>query len=256
MTNAMASMYGSNLGLQGQMYGADTSRANALTAADVQRYGYDANLFGNLYNTDAGMINNANNNATQRYGYDTNLFGNMYNTNAGMINNANNNATQMYGYDTKLYGNMYNANASMYNNNNNNATQRYTSDQNFYTNNRNLDLSQMRLGSDMLNSGVNGAAGAGQGVYNVGNTLLNAPLQSMQSYNNIMQPVLNTTGTGNTTVQGSQIAGGLGGAIAGNQLAGMFSNNLGLGSSSYAPNYMGSSLSYPSSAGYGYTVPW
>ena len=132
----------------------------------------------------------------------------------------------MYGADAGLAGSMYGSNAAMYNNNNNNATQRYTADQNFYTNMRGQDLTQMQLGGNMLNSGVTGSAGLGQGVYNTGQTQMNAPINAMTNYNNVMQPVMNNTGTGTGVAQGSQLAGAAGGALMGAQ----FANNLGLNS--------------------------
>jgi hypothetical protein len=85
----------------------------------------------------------------------------------------------------------------------------------------------MNNGANLVNSGVDGAAKAGQGVYNVGNTIQNAPVTAMDNYNRIMNPVLNSTGTGTNTIPGSQVAGAAGGAIVGNQIAQQVSNNLG-----------------------------
>ena len=247
-----ASMYGSDKSSAASMYGADKSAAASMYGADkssaASMYGADrssaASMYGADKSADASRYASDNNLAANRYSSDNNLMGNMYSSNLGLAGSMYNadtsraNAltsadTQRYGYDTNLAGSIYGANASMYNNNNNNATNRYTADQNFYTSQRGQDLTQMQLGSNMLNSGVTGAANMGQGVYNVGQTTLNAPAGMMTNYNNIMQPVLNTTGTGTTTVQGSQLAGGLGGAIAGSQLGSQFANNLGFGSSGY-----------------------
>jgi hypothetical protein len=171
---------------------------------------------GQVYGADTSRFNTLTNANTQRYGYDTQA------------------ETSRYGTDANLFGNIYNANAGMVNNMNNNDTARYSSDQNFYTAQRGQDLTQMTAGANLLNSGVDGAVKAGQGVYNVGNTTMQAPATMMTNYNNIMQPVLNTTGTGTTTAQGSQVAGATGGAIVGNQIAQQVSNNLGFNGSNWS----------------------
>jgi hypothetical protein len=222
-------MYGSTAGLAGSMYNADTSRANTLSNVGASMYGSNLGLAGQMYNADTSRANTLTNADTQRYGYDTGLFGNIYNANAGMFNNLNNNATTRYGQD-----------------------------QSFYTNMRGQDLTQMQLGGNMLNSGVTGAAGMGQGVYNVGNTTMQAPANMMTNYNNIMQPVLNTTGTGTTTAQGSQVAGAAGGAIMGSQVSELLRNGLisPVNNQSTQPNYMGSSVNYPSNLGFNYNPPW
>lgn len=94
-------------------------------------------------------------------------------------------------------------------------------DNNFYTAQRGQDLSQMQLAQSMFNTGAQGTLAGGQGLYNVGNTVQQAPWQSLGNFGSISSPY---TGFGTTTgsSSGSTAAGVLGGALGGAQLFNLF----------------------------------
>lgn len=109
-----------------------------------------------------------------------------------------------------------------------NQTQRELGLGNLYTQNRSLDQSGLRLGADLYSQANQGYLGQGQGIYNVGNTMQQAPWYATQQALQGMSPFSGLGGT-TTSQQGmNPIANGLGGAIGGWQL-GSNLYNLGFG---------------------------
>jgi hypothetical protein len=101
--------------------------------------------------------------------------------------------------------------ASGYNTDTNNALQQQSLNNNFYTNNRSLDLTQYGLGANLVNQGVTGQNTMGNQAYTAGNTFLNAPTQSMQQLQSIINQYLSN---GQSTTSGT-VGGGATGAIGG-----------------------------------------
>lgn len=115
----------------------------------------------------------------------------------------------------------------------------------FYNSQRGLDLQQLALANSMFNTGVQGTLAGGQGLYNVGNTVQQAPWQTIGNFGGITSPY---TGFGTTTgsASGSTAAGVLGGALGGAQLFSLF----GRGSGSSGSGFGGGGL-MDSLKGYG-----
>ena len=93
--------------------------------------------------------------------------------------------------------------------------------------NRNTDLNAITTGANLFNLGNQGWLGQGQGIYGVGNTVQQAPWQTINNATGNISPF---TGYGaSNTTSGNPGAGGvLGGALAGAQLGKlMFPNTVG-----------------------------
>lgn len=107
----------------------------------------------------------------------------------------------------------------------------------FYTAQRGQDLSAAQLGSQLYGAGVSGNLGLGSTMYNTGQTAQNAPLTALQQYSNTISPYTGLNSSQTNVANGSQLAGALGGAVAGNTLANAWgTSNLGLSGSSVLQN--------------------
>jgi hypothetical protein len=93
------------------------------------------------------------------------------------------------------------------------------SQQNFYTNQRGQDLQQAGLGANLIQSGNSGLQQGGQGLYNLGLTQQQAPLNALQSYGQMLSPFtgLNNSNT-QTTPGASTVGSALGGALTAAQI--------------------------------------
>jgi hypothetical protein len=91
--------------------------------------------------------------------------------------------------------------------------------QGFYTAQRGQDLQQAGLGANLIQSGNSGLQAGGQGLYNLGLTQQQAPLNALQSYGQMLSPFtgLNTT-RADTTPGASTIGSALGGALTAAQI--------------------------------------
>lgn len=98
--------------------------------------------------------------------------------------------------------------------------------QNFYTNQRGQDLQQAGLGANLVQSGNSGLQQGGQGLYNLGLTQQQAPLNALQSYAGMLSPFTGLGGgTATTTPGASTIGSALGGALTAAQLWSLLTNN-------------------------------
>lgn len=100
--------------------------------------------------------------------------------------------------------------------------------QNFYTNQRGQDLQQAGLGASLVGQGNTGLQQGGQGLYNLGLTQQQAPLNALQSYAQLLSPFtgLNSSNT-QTTPGASTLGSALGGALTAAQLWALLSGGKG-----------------------------
>jgi hypothetical protein len=93
------------------------------------------------------------------------------------------------------------------------------SQQNFYTNQRGQDLQQAGLGANLIQGGNSGLQQGGQGLYNLGLTQQQAPLNALQAYAQMLSPFtgLNNSNT-QTTPGASTVGSALGGALTAAQI--------------------------------------
>lgn len=91
--------------------------------------------------------------------------------------------------------------------------------QNFYTNQRGQDLQQAGLGANLINQGNSGLQQGGQGLYNLGLTQQQAPLNALQSYAQLLAPFTGLNNSRSDTTPGASTVGSaLGGALTAAQL--------------------------------------
>jgi hypothetical protein len=91
--------------------------------------------------------------------------------------------------------------------------------QNFYTNQRGQDLQQAGLGANLVQSGNSGLQQGGQGLYNLGLTQQQAPLNALQSYAQLLQPFTGLNQSSSQTTPGASTVGSaLGGALTAAQI--------------------------------------
>jgi hypothetical protein len=96
--------------------------------------------------------------------------------------------------------------------------------QGFYTAQRGQDLQQAGLGANLIQSGNSGLQQGGQGLYNLGLTQQQAPLNALQSYGQMLSPFtgLNNSNT-QTTPGASTVGSALGGALTAAQIGQLLS---------------------------------
>jgi hypothetical protein len=108
--------------------------------------------------------------------------------------------------------------SSAYNTDTNAALNRYGTDTNFYTNQRGQDLTQQNQGYNQYMGNLSMQMDMGQRLAGVGQQEFNAPVNAMNQYANILNPL---TGLNTTITQpgvGGGASGALGGALTGWQL--------------------------------------
>lgn len=94
-------------------------------------------------------------------------------------------------------------------------------DNNFYTSQRGQDLQQLSLANQMFNTGAQGTLAGGQGLYNVGNTVQQAPWQTIGNFSGTSRPYAGfDSETGSTS--SNPWASAIGGAFGGAQLFNLF----------------------------------
>jgi hypothetical protein len=84
--------------------------------------------------------------------------------------------------------------------------------QNFYTQQRGQDMQQAGLGANLIQGGNSGLQQGGQGLYNLGLTQQQAPLNALQAYAQMLSPF---TGLNNSNTQTQPGASTLGSALGG-----------------------------------------
>lgn len=95
----------------------------------------------------------------------------------------------------------------------------YTADQNFFGQQRGQDMQQLQLGANLFNQANQNTAGAGQNLWNMGQGQLNAPMNTLGQYGNLLSLFSGLGGqTVNTQPGGSTLGGALGGAMTAAQL--------------------------------------
>jgi hypothetical protein len=119
-------------------------------------------------------------------------------------------------------------------------SQAYGQDQNFYTQQRGQDQSGIQLGANLYGMGNTGNLGIGAGQYQLGQSYMNAPMNTLNAYQGFVSPYAgmggsSTSGHSNTsttttsgnpgTTTGGGLQGAIGGAIGGWQMG----SNFGLG---------------------------
>lgn len=98
--------------------------------------------------------------------------------------------------------------------------------QNFYTAQRGQDLQQAGLGANLIQSGNSGLAQGGQGLYNLGLTQQQAPLQALQSYAQLLAPFTGLNNSRSDVTPGASTVGSaLGGALTAAQLWNLLTRN-------------------------------
>lgn len=91
--------------------------------------------------------------------------------------------------------------------------------QNFYTNQRGQDLQQAGLGANLIQGGNSGLQAGGQGIYNLGLTQQQAPLNALQAYANMLSPFTGLNNSSSQTQPGASTVGSaLGGALTAAQI--------------------------------------
>ena len=97
--------------------------------------------------------------------------------------------------------------------------------QNFYTAQRGQDLQQAGLGASLVGQGNIGLQQGGQGLYNLGLTQQQAPLQALQSYAQLLAPFTGLNNSRSDTTPGASTVGSaLGGALTAAQLWNLLTN--------------------------------
>jgi hypothetical protein len=177
-----------------------------------------SNLYGNAYAQDQ-QLNAQRDIATMQNQTQRDLgFGNLglgytqaqnqYNLGQGNLALGNKQADQSYGLGMTQAQNQYNLGMG------NLGLGQMQANQNFYTSQRGQDLQQAGLGANLINQGNTGLAAGGQGLYNLGLTEQNAPLNALQAYAQLLGPFTGLNGSTATTTPGASTAGSaLGGAL-------------------------------------------
>lgn len=185
-----------NLGLGNLQLGRDTLGQN-LNIANMQNAT-------NMY----GLNKNAE---TQIYGYNKNAETSQYNANKGYD-------ASIYSADKSYAGQMANAAAAQQAASNNYNLGMTNAQNNFYTNQRQLDQSGYRLGAELATMANQGFIDQGTGTYQTGTTFQNAPMGTMESFNNLLKGYTNSGQTTVSTEDLNKWAQAMGGAQAGAQL--------------------------------------
>jgi hypothetical protein len=234
--NSLANLYG-------QAYEGDQNRANQMSIAQMndatQRVGLQnqyslgmGNLglgytqAGNQFALGMGQLGLGYTQANQNFALGQGNLANQQQQTAnqfalgqGNLALGNKTADQNYGLGMTQAANQYNLGLG------NLGLGQMQAQQNFYTNQRGQDLQQAGLGASLVGQGNSGLQQGGQGLYNLGLTQQQAPLQALQSYAQLLAPFTGLNNSRSDTTPGASTVGSaLGGALTAAQLWNLLTN--------------------------------